>query len=155
MKDALLALNDSILLLCVSMYLGTGWSLVLFSFPARPRLTIDNYYDQFVPQVTAATRFFTWMTMVMIAAATIMVIAESRSWYVVAPAVVLAGVLAATGLTVKFILPYNRRMAAHIRDPAELAHVLDRWMALNRVRVSLWTVQWVAMAAFFAVKVFG
>jgi hypothetical protein len=68
-RSAPIVLNDLLLLACVSMYLGTGWSLVLFSFPIRPRLTVDTYYDQFVPQVTLATRFFTWMTTVMIAAA--------------------------------------------------------------------------------------
>jgi hypothetical protein len=151
-RDALLALNDATLLFCVSMYLGTGWSLVLFSFPSRPSLTVSNYYDQFVPQVTRATRFFTVMTMVMIATAVVMLISEIRTAYVIAPIVVLAGVLVATGLTVKFILPLNRRMAAHLTDPDELGSVLDRWMRLNWVRVLLWTVQWSAMAAYFAVK---
>lgn len=53
------------------MYFGTGWSLVLFWFPTGKELTVGNYYDQFVPQVTAATRFFTWMTTVMLASAAI------------------------------------------------------------------------------------
>jgi hypothetical protein len=41
---------------------------VLFSFPGRSRLTVDNYYDQFVPPVERATRFFTWWTVLMMAA---------------------------------------------------------------------------------------
>ena len=57
-----LILDATLLLLCTSMYLGTGWSLVLFSFPSRSTLRVDNYYDQFVPPVQRATRFFTWMT---------------------------------------------------------------------------------------------
>jgi len=145
-----LILDATVLLLCASMYLGTGWSLVLFSFPIRPKLTVDNYYNQFVPQVTLATRFFTWMTMVMIGTAIVTIVAERGSAYVIAPAIVLAGVLAATALTIKFIIPYNRRMAAGITVNAELQRILGKWMFLNRIRVSLWTVQWVAIAAYFA-----
>jgi len=70
--------------------LGTGWSLVLFSFPSRAQLTVDNYYEQFVPAVVRATRFFTWMTMVMMAAAIVLIVADWHTAYVIAPAVVLA-----------------------------------------------------------------
>lgn len=152
MRPTLIVLNDLALFACTSMYLGTGWSLVLFSFPVRPRLTVGNYYDQFVPQVTLATRFFTWMTSLMIAAAIVMTVSE---WHhmVWAPLVVLAGVTLATALTVALILPLNARMAAHIADPGELDAVIGRWMTLNRVRVGLWTVQWLAMAAFFGLLV--
>jgi hypothetical protein len=145
-------LDASVLLLCTSMYLGTGWSLVLFSFPSRAQLTVDNYYEQFVPPVVRATRFFTWMTMVMMAAAIVLIIADWHSAYVIAPAVVLAGVIAATALTIKFVFPYNKRMAAHIRDPAELQLVLGKWIRLNWIRVLLWTVQWVAIMTWFAVR---
>jgi hypothetical protein len=146
--STLIVLNDVVLLACVSMYFGTGWSLVLFSFPTRPRLTVDNYYEQFVVQVKLATRFFTGMTTVMLAAAVVMLISEwgDRWW---APAIVLAGVVAATALTVWFIFPLNKRMQARITDPVELGETLDRWMALNRVRVALWTVQWLSMATYF------
>jgi len=145
-------LDASVLLLCASMYLGTGWSLTLFSFPSRAKLTVDNYYEQFVPPVTRATRFFTWMTVVMMAAAIVLIVADWHSWYVIPPAVLLAGVIAATALTMKFIIPYNKRMAAHIRDQGELDLVLGKWIRLNWIRVSLWTVQWVAITAWFAVR---
>jgi hypothetical protein len=143
-----IVLNDLLLMACCSMYLGTGWSLVLFSFPTAKQLTVDNYYDQFVPQVTAATKFFTWMTTVMLATGVLMTIAEwhHRVW---APLTVTVSVVAATGLTVVWILPLNGVMAGHIRDPHVLEVTLGRWMALNRVRVALWTVQWLAMATYF------
>ena len=147
-----LILDATLLLLCVSMYLGTGWSLVLFSFPSRSTLRVDNYYDQFVPPVQRATRFFTWMTTVMIAAAIVLVVADRASAYVIAPAIVLAGVIAATALTIKFIFPYNKRMAARITDERELQSVIGKWMLLNWIRVSLWTVQWFAIAAWFALR---
>lgn len=37
-RDVLRAVNHAILFLCTSMYLGTGWSLALFSFPVARRL---------------------------------------------------------------------------------------------------------------------
>ncbi len=145
-------LDASVLLLCASMYLGTGWSLVLFSFPGRDKLTVDNYYDQFVPPVKRATKFFTWMTTLMMAAAIVLIVADRHSAYVIAPAVLLAGVIVATALTVKFIFPYNKRMAAHIRDPAELQSVLAQWIRLNWIRTLLWTGQWIAITSWFAVR---
>ena len=153
MRRILLTLNHSLLFLCASMYLGTGWSLLLFSFPVAPRLTPDNYYLQFIPQVHAATHFFTYMTGLMLVLATVMLVAEWRTGLRWVPIVVLLGVLAATGLTIRFIFPYNEAMSAGITDPARLADVLGKWMALNRVRVGLWTVQWLALMVYFAAKI--
>jgi hypothetical protein len=136
-----------LLMACCSMYFGTGWSLELFSFPTAKKFTVANYYDQFVPQVTAATRFFTWMTGVMIAAAIVMTVSEwnHQVW---APVIVLVAVIAATGVTVIWILPLNRVLAAHVTDQRVLESTLGRWMALNRIRIALWTVQWLTMAVF-------
>jgi hypothetical protein len=152
MKPTLRALNHSLLFLCVSMYFGTGWSLILFSFPVVPQLTVENYYLQFVPQVQAATRFFTYMTMGMIVFAGVMVVSEWKTGFRWVPITVLAAVLAATGLTVRWILPLNAVMAAGITDPAVLADALRPWLALNRLRVALWSVQWVAMMVYFAAQ---
>ena len=151
-RPVLPTLNACLLFLCTSMYLGTGWSLVLFSFPIAPQLTVDTYYLQFVPQVTAATRFFTWMTLVMLVSAVALFLAERKSplrWY---PAIVLLSVVAATLLTRFLIFRYNAEMASGIRDPARLGEVLSGWMTTNRIRVGLWTVQWLAMMGYFAHK---
>jgi hypothetical protein len=144
-------LNKALLFACVSMYFGTGWSLVLFTFPIAPKLTPDNYYNQFVPQVTAATHFFTYMTMVMMFCCAIFIIEKWRSqdkWY---PIVVLALVIGATLLTIYFIIAYNERMAAGITDPIELKTILDKWMFLNIIRVSLWTLQWLTLMIYFSI----
>lgn len=148
-----LVLNNLFLFLCTSMYLGTGWSLVLFSFPIASKLTPDTYYNQFVPQVQAATKFFTVMTTLMLAAGVVMLVAEPEPVYRWYPIIVLAGVVAATALTVIFILPDNKRMKEGIKDNAELHALLDRWMGRNRIRVSLWTIQWLAMALWFGGKI--
>ncbi|KFE61082.1 hypothetical protein [Hyalangium minutum] len=151
-RPVLHTLNACLLFLCASMYLGTGWSLVLFSFPIAPQLTVDTYYLQFVPQVTAATRFFTWMTLVMLVSAVGLFLAERKSplrWY---PATVFLGVVAATLLTRFLIFRYNAEMASGIRDSERLREVLSAWMTTNRIRVGLWTVQWLAMMGYFAHK---
>jgi hypothetical protein len=148
-----LVLNNLFLFLCTSMYLGTGWSLVLFSFPIASKLTPDNYYNQFVPQVQAATKFFTVMTTLMLVAGVVMLVAEPEPVYRWYPIIVLAGVVVATALTVIFILPDNKKMKDGIKDNAELHVLLDRWMGRNRIRVGLWTIQWLAMAAWFGGKI--
>lgn len=151
-RPVLPTLNACLLFLCASMYLGTGWSLVLFSFPIAPQLTVDNYYLQFVPQVTAATRFFTGMTLVMLVSAVGLFLSERKSPLRAYPAVVFLGVVAATLLTRFLIFRYNAEMAAGIRDPERLREVLSSWMTTNRIRVGLWTVQWLAMMGYFAHK---
>lgn len=146
----LFSLNKALLFACVSMYFGTGWSLVLFSFPLAGQLTPDTYYMQFVPQVTAATHFFTYMTAVMMACCLLFIAEQWKTaakWY---PIIVLAGVIAATALTMIYIFPYNEKMARGITDAAELRHVLQGWMRLNIIRVSIWTLQWLAMIIYYS-----
>jgi len=148
-------LNAALLFLCCSMYFGTGWSMGLFSFPIRPQITVENYYLLFVPEVTAATKFFTWMTSVMLLSAAGMIWTEWGSALVWAPIVVLVAVSISTLLTIIVILPINNRMSAGITDPAELNQVLDKWETLNWIRISLWSVQWAAMIVWFVDKAHG
>ena len=151
MKFWILRIIYAFLFLCVSMYFGTGWSLWLFSFPVTPQLTPANYYLQFVPQVTAATAFFTQMTKAMIAANLVMIIFEFRTRLRWVPIIVFVALIGATVLTVKLILPLNAIMAQGITTQAQLNDILGRWMMLNKWRVILWTIQWVAMMAYFLV----
>ena len=90
----LLVLNHVLLLLFCSIYLGTGVSLVFFQFPLEPKLTVDNYYLMFVEPVTNATRFFTYMTILMLVTGVIMLITEWFSGLRWVPVVVLLGVRA-------------------------------------------------------------
>lgn len=147
--NKLLTLNKIILFACASMYFGTGWSLILFSFPGAADLTPDNYYMQFVPQVQAATAFFTYMTMLMMLTCVVFIIEKWKSpekWY---PIIVLILVILATLLTIYFIFEYNEQMSAGIKDPVVLKEVLKKWMNLNMIRVSLWTLQWLTLATYF------
>jgi chromate transport protein ChrA len=144
--------NVIFLLACVSMYFGTGWSLVLFSFPIAPKLTTATYYLQFVPQVQAATAFLTPMTIAMMVSAVVMIWTEWKTGFRWVPIVVLAAVIIATVLTEKVIFPLNVEMAAGITDQSRLTGILDRWMSFNRIRVWLWTLEWVTMAAYVFMK---
>lgn len=140
------------MLLFASMYLGTGWSLVLFSFPLAPRLTPQTYHLPFVEPVRNATRFFTVMTSAMLAAAVALIVAEAGEGLVWVPVVYLLATVAATALTIFVIFPFNKELTAGVTDPDRLRTVLRGWMRLNVVRVCLWTVQWVAVAAWFVVR---
>lgn len=142
----------ALMLLFASMYLGTGWSLVLFSFPLREQMTPDNYRLPFVEPVRNATRFFTLMTIAMVVAAVLLIIGEAGTAYVWVPIVYLVGVIGATAVTVLLIFPYNRELTAGVTDRDRLQVVLGKWMGLTVVRVVLWTVQWVAVALYFALK---
>lgn len=147
--NKLLTINKVILFACTSMYFGTGWSLILFSFPIASELTPDNYYMQFVPQVQAATKFFTYMTMVMMASSVVFAIGEWKTkvkWY---PIIIFILVVLATALTIYFIFEYNQQMEAGITDPVLLQEILKNWMFLNKIRVSIWTLQWLTMAVYF------
>lgn len=149
MKTQLINLNHCLLFLCASMYLGTGLSLVLFSFPSADKFTVANYYDQFVPQVTAATHFFTYMTIVMIACAAVMIASEWKTAERWIPIAVLVAIIAVTALTRYGIFPLNDEMATHIKDQARLQLVLGKWLQLNKVRVSTWCAQWALMMLWF------
>lgn len=148
-KTHLLTFNKVLLFASISMYFGTGWSLIFFSFPIAPQLTTEDYYNHFVPQVEAATQFFTWMTLIMMLCCTIFIIEKWRSpekWY---PIGVFILIIIATLLTTTFIFPYNEKMSTGIQDQTELQEVLGKWMNLNILRVSLWTIQWLLIMAYF------
>ena len=152
MTRTLVLVDEMVLFLGASMYFGTGWSTVLFSFPITPHLTVENYSLHFVPQVKAAVRVFTALTTIMLAAAGIMLAAEWGTGLVWVPILVAALVIGSAALTVIRIMPINRRMADGITDPAELGEALRRWKTLTSVRVGMWSAEWLALATFFAVR---
>lgn len=103
----LLLLNHLVLLLCCSIYLGTGVSLVIFLAP-----------------VAATSHFFAAMTIVMLVCGLIMLATEWLSGLRWVPVVVLVAMILATALTLFVIMPLNNRLAAGITDPGELKTVL-------------------------------
>ncbi|MGB0797768.1 MAG: hypothetical protein ACPGRD_00425, partial [Planktomarina sp.] len=144
----ILFLNNAILMCCCSIYLGTGISLVFFQFPIEPLLTPDNYALIFVDPVQRATQFFTWMTLVMLITGVIMLATEWFSGLRWVPIIVLAALIASTLLTTQYIFTYNADLAAGISNPARLADTFSKWANLNRIRVSLWVIEWLSMMAY-------
>ncbi|MEC5387286.1 hypothetical protein VVD49_16270 [Uliginosibacterium sp. H3] len=142
-------LNHAILFLCTSMYMGTGVSLVFFSFPIIPELTVDNYYLQYVPQIQAATDFFTIVTKIMLTTSVIMIVAEWKQATRWIPIVVFLAVVAAATLTVKLIFPFNAEMARHVTDPVRLQFILHEFARLSTIRFGLWSLQWLLMLWYF------
>lgn len=150
----LLTVNDLLLFICASMYLGTGWSLILFQYPQKSQITPENYYLIFVPPVKRAATFFTWMTSVMLVFNVVMIVSLWGSALIWLPIVVLLAIVAATVLTLVVIFPVNKILEDGVTDKTVLDQALDRWTQLNWVRVSLWTVEWLGMAAFFGIRAF-
>lgn len=145
----LLWLNNAVLFLCCSIYLGTGVSLVFFQLPIEPQLTVDNYYLLFVEPVQNATEFFTYMTILMLITGLIMLATEWFSGLKWPPIIVLLGAVGATAVTIVLIFPLNRELTAGVTDNARLAAVFGEWADYNRLRASLWLVQWLAMMYYF------
>lgn len=143
----------TILLGCGSIYLGTAVTLVFFLFPIQPRLTPATYRVPFVEPVEAAVRFFTPMTILMLAAGSGLIVLELGSAYWISPAAFLLLTVAATLLTTRLIFPHNKRMEEGIADPAELQTELTAWRRLNTWRGVLWALEWIAIATWFVVRV--
>src|SRR6476469_3196096 len=89
MKNKLLLLSYAVLFAGVSIYFGTGWSTVIFQFPTLPQLNVSNYYLHFVPQVAAATTFFTILVPLMCLICLVMLKAEWHTRFRCVPIVVL------------------------------------------------------------------
>lgn len=152
MSETANILVAALMLLFASMYLGTGWSLVLFSFPLAAQMTPETYRLPFVEPVKNATRFFTFMTVAMMAAAAVLIVGEIGTAYVWVPIVYLAAVIGATAVTVLLIFPYNEELKTGVTDQDRLQVVLGKWMRLTVVRVVLWSVQWAVVALYLVLK---
>jgi hypothetical protein len=145
------ALLAGALLLFASIYLGMGWSLVLFQFPGAVETTrAHNFPDRFGGPVRRAVGFFSVVSVLMFVGGILLTIDQwdqgaRRYW----PLLYAVGVAAATTFTVVLILPVNRALYREIADDRQFRTLLSRWMRLNVVRTGLWTVEWVAIVGWF------
>lgn len=145
----ILLFNNSILMLCCSIYLGTGISMVFFQFPVEEQLTPDNYGLIFVEPVERATEFFTYMTIVMLFSGVTMLLTEWLSGFRWVPIVVLTALITSTLLETEIVFEFNDRLAEGITDPLELADIFSKWAFYVRIRVLLWVLMWLAMMTYF------
>lgn len=154
MKNKILIVCYAILFAGVSIYFGTGWSTVIFQFPTLPELNVTNYYLHFVPQVAAATTFFTILVPLMCVICLVMLKAERHSRFRWVPIVVLVAIIAASGVTYFLIFPINREMAARITDAQQLSTAISKWVQYTWYRVGLWTIEWGTMMYYFAARAY-
>lgn len=145
-------INNALLFFGVSFYMGTGWSTWIFQFPVIPKLTTADYYNHFIPQIAAATDFFTFLVSMMILTGAIMIAGEWNTRFRWVPIVVVLCVIGATCLTVFIIFPVNAILRNGITDPQQLIDALDKWVALTRIRAYIWSTEWLCMTYYFVSK---
>jgi hypothetical protein len=107
-----------------------------------------------VPQVAAATTFFTILVPLMCLICLVMIKAEWHTRFRWVPIVVLLAILAASSVTYFLIFPINREMAAHISDPAPLSIAIGKWVQYTWYRVGLWSLEWVTLMYYFAARAY-
>ena len=152
MKQKLMVLNNAYIFFGTSIYVGVLWALHFFWFPSWRGFKVDNYYDQFIPETTAATSFFTIVVPIMLLCYLIMVWKEWRTsmrWIALGA---FACLVATTIVGTLLIIPVNKILAQHITDQAQLTELFQRWMFLNDVRWVLMTLSWVLMMYYFGAK---
>ncbi|MFL5403362.1 MAG: hypothetical protein ACJ8BF_11160 [Gemmatimonadales bacterium] len=152
MKRILLALNHGFFFFGTTLYVGVLWALHFFWFPSWRSLTAANYYDQFIPQTSTATRFFTVVVPLMFLTGAIMVWREWRTRLRWLPLGALLCLAAATFVGTRRIIPVNRILASHITDQAQVTALLQRWMELNDIRWVLLTLSWLLLMIYFFLK---
>lgn len=145
-KPWAIAANLGVLLACVSIYMGVGWFLWVFSFPSAPLITPENAGVVMVPQVAAATRLFTFLVTLMLVCEALLIYqlwrTPFRAFAILAPILLIA----ATGVHLTFLKPINDEMAQHPPDAARLHDLLIPWVRYNRVKVVLWNLEWLNIA---------
>lgn len=152
MKAKLLALNHACIFFGATLYCGVLWALRFFWFPTWRHLTPDNYYQQFIPQTSAATRFFTVVVPIMLFCNLVMIFSEWKGklrWTAIAALLCIGG---ATFVGQLYIIPINKILAQTTTDPVQLTSLLGRWMSLNDIRWVLLTIMWVVMMYYFIAK---
>jgi len=150
MKRKLYVLSNALLFMAVSIYFGTGWSTAIFQFPVMPLMTVENYSLHFIPQIDAATSFFTFLVTLMAITCVVMIVGEWRTRFRWIPILLLLAVIGATSLTQFLVFPVNDVLRNGITSQAQLMEVIVRWKTLTWVRVAIWSFEWALMMFYFA-----
>ncbi len=151
-RNRLLALNNALLFISASMYLGTGGSLVFFQFPSFSELTVDNYKLIIVDPIDRATVFLTYMTLLMYFTAAVMLLAEYRNHMRWVPIIVLLALTTTTLITTAFLFDVNDEFRQGVTSQSRLDELVDTWKSFNVVRFSLWILMWLAVMSFYWIR---
>ena len=152
MKEILLTINHVCLMFGTTMYVGVLWSLKFFWFPTWHKLTPANYYDQFVPQTLAATKFFTVVVPIMFLSCIFMAISEWKTKLRWAPIAAFLTLGAATFVGAGKILPINKFLREGVTDQARLTELMTKWIGLNEFRFWALTILWLLVMYYFIAK---
>lgn len=154
MRQKLYLVSNALLFMGVSIYFGTGWSTAIFQFPVMPSMTPDNYRLHFLPQIDAATNFFTFLVSLMVVTCLIMIVHEWKTGWRWLPIALLLAIVGATCLTYFVIFPVNAVLRAGIVDQAQLDEVIGRWKSLTKIRVAIWSFEWLLMMVWFGARAY-
>lgn len=152
MKAKLLALNHAYIFFISSIYVGLFWSLHFFWFPSFARVTLENYYDQMIPQTETATRFFFVVIPPMMLAIIVMLITEWKTRLRWVPIAWVIGLGVPIWVQQGPIENVNRVLKAGVTDPQHLSDLVGRWMMLNDVRMVILTAMWCITLYYFMAK---
>jgi len=152
MKRILLTVNNGYAMFGTTLYVGVLWALHFFWYPGWRKFKVDNYYDQFIPQTTAATKFFTVVVPLMYLALTVMGISERKTRQRWLPLAGIATLTGATAVGQGLIIPINKILAQGITDQDQLDGYFQRWMRYNDIRGVLMTLMWGILMYFFMAK---
>lgn len=140
----------AVLLLCASIYLGMGFSLVALQFPGALATTrAQDFAVRFGDPVRRAVAFFSVVSTVMVAGGSWLTVREwdqDGRWTLPLAFTVLT--VLATAFTVVFILPVNRALYRPIADERAFSRLLGRWIRLNVVRYVFWVLEWLAITGW-------
>lgn len=154
MRHKLYVLNNALLFMGVSIYFGTGWSTAIFQFPVMRSMTPENYRLHFIPQIAAATNFFTFLVSLMVTTCLIMIVVEWKRPGRLLPIMLLVAIIGATCLTYFVIFPVNAVLRAGITDQRTLDQVIARWKVLTEIRVAIWSFEWLLLILWFGRKAY-
>ncbi len=153
-KTKLFIINSAYIFFGATLYVGVLWALHFFWFPTWKNLMVENYYDQFIPQTTAATKFFTILVPIMFLSHLILCWQEWKTklrWLAILALLALSG---ATYVGTMHIIPVNKILKQHITDQGRVTQLLEKWMMLNDIRMVLMTLAWATLMAYFGYKAY-
>lgn len=139
------------LLLMASIYLGTGFSMMVLQLPGMKKsLNPSNFDDRMNAPIRRATTAFAVQVLLMVLGGIVLTVAEwDEGAYRYAPLLYVVATVAATAWTMLVIFPVNQRLRDTNADPDQFRRLLDHWTRLSTVRFALWIVEWAAITSWF------
>jgi hypothetical protein len=147
MSAATTAWLGGALVLFASIYMGSGYSLVVLQFPgALKSVNAGNFDDRLGGPIRRATITWTVMVILMVAGGIVLTVHEwDHGGYRYGPLVYVVATVVATAWTLLIIFPVNQRLRDADDDPAEFTRALSLWMKLSVVRFAFWVTEWLAI----------